>query len=528
MQTGEGKTLTAVLAAAVFAAAHRKVLIATANDYLASRDADWMGPIYQQLGISVGCVTSESTPQQRADAYNCDITYGTLREFAFDFLRRSLAQRQPDSQVTADRSFFDALIVDEADSVLIDEARTPMVITVPTRGIDVATEACYRWSAAQAKSFRPSEDYVRMTDSGAVALTDRGHRRVVHSEMSASMGGLTSTDILHALERAIWINESIHRDDHYVVKDARIHIIDEYTGRKSGDRNFGGGIQQAIEAREGLTLTAESEPIARISVQDFVTKFRHLCGITATAWEDRQELRSVYGLAVKRFATHSSSQRTILDPVVCRARIEKWQRIVDETRTIIAQGRAVLIGTRTIEQSEQLSELFQASAIDHVVLNARNPKQEASIIARAGQTGHVTIATNMAGRGTDIRLEPAVAQAGGLHVIVSEPHAAARIDRQLIGRCGRQGDLGTARVYASPEDDILVQAFGHERAQKIRQSADGVSDRWLLAKLKQSQQRVSRYHREERARLTAHQASLSDSMQLLGLDPHLDPLPDIS
>lgn len=528
MQTGEGKTITAVLPATVFAVANRKVLIATANDYLASRDADWMGPVYQRLGLGVACVTSDSTPQQRADAYDCDITYGTLREFAFDFLRRSLAQRQADSQIAADKSCFDVLIVDEADSVLIDEARTPMIITAPTRGIDVATEACYRWSAEQAKIYRLPEDYVRMPESGAVALTDRGHRRVVRSEMPPSMGTLTTTEILHSIERAIWINESMHRDHHYVVKDGRIHIIDEYTGRKSGERTFGGGIHQAIEAREGLTLTAESEPVARISVQDFVTKFRHFCGITATAWEDRHELRSVYGLSVRTVDTHQKSQRTILDTVVCHSREHKWEQIADETRAVIKAKRAVLIGTRSIAQSEQLSDLFRARAIDHAVLNARNPKLEAGIIAEAGRTGRVTIATNMAGRGTDIRLDSHVAAAGGLHVIVSEPHAAARIDRQLIGRSARQADPGTARAYVCPDDEILLQAFGDEKGKQICHALEqGASDRWLLKKIMRAQQRVSRNHRLERARLTAHEASLAQALRQLGLDPYLDPLPNV-
>jgi preprotein translocase subunit SecA len=345
--------------------------------------------------------------------------------------------------------------------------------------------------------------------------------------MPEVMGSLTTTDILHALERAIWVNESIHRDQHYVVKGGHIQLVDEYTGRKAGERNFSGGIHQAIQAREGLELTPESEPVARISVQDFVTKFKHLCGLTATAWEDRSELRTVYGLSVQRVATHQPSRRSILDPIVCRCRDEKWQRIGEETRSVIAAGRAVLIGTRTVDQSERLSELFRGLAIDHVVLNARNPKQEAPIIAAAGGSGQVTIATNMAGRGTDIQLESAVAEAGGLHVIVSEPHAAGRIDRQLIGRAARQGDAGTARVYASADDEILEQGFGQERTKQIRQTiANGVSDRSLLAKLKRAQQHVARNHRKERGRLTAHEASLADAMQLLGLDPHLDPLPE--
>ncbi len=528
MQTGEGKTLSTVIPASVLASSGRKVLIATANDYLAARDADWMGPLYREFGLRVSHITSTSTSEQRREAYEGDISYGTLREFAFDFLRHSLESRQQSAQVASPRFPLDVLVIDEADSVLIDEARTPMIITASTEAMDEPIKACYHWSAKQACDYLRQTDYVRLAESGAIALTDCGRRRAIHAEMPEAMRSLTTTDILHCLERAIWINEAIHRDQHYVVKGRKIHLVDEYTGRKSGERHFGGGIHQAIEAREGLDLSPESQPVARVSVQDFVGKFDHLCGITATAWEDRRELRNVYGLRVHRVATHQPSQRKILQPAVCRSREQKWDQIVEETQAVIAKQRAVLVGTRTVAQSEQLSERFQTRGIDHVVLNARNHRQEAAIIAGAGRVGRVTIATNMAGRGTDIQLEPAVTAAGGLHVIVSEPHAAARIDRQLIGRCARQGDPGSARIFASPDDEILAQAFGRERAEQIRQSAlGGASESWLLAKLKRAQQRVSQNHRRERARLTAHEDTLAESMQRLGLDPHLDPLPEI-
>jgi preprotein translocase subunit SecA len=531
MQTGEGKTLTTVIPAAIQAMRQGttgNVLVATANDYLAARDADWMRPIYQALNLRVGSITSGSTTDQRREAYGCDVTYGTLQQFAFDFLRHSLANRESDGATTAPASFrFDALIVDEADSVLIDEARTPMVITAPTRAADEAAEACFRWSARQVADYGRDQDYVRLASSGEIALTERGRARAIQGEMPQAMGRLTTTEILHSIERAIWVNQTLHRDQHYVVKDDRIHLIDEYTGRMAERRNFAGGIQQAIEAREGLGLSSPSQPVARISVQEFVSKFDHLCGLTATAWEDRRELRMVYGLKVRRIATHHRSQRTILEPIVCGSRDEKWQRIISETRNVTAAGRSVLIGTRTIDQSEQLSERFRRASVDHVVLNARNISREAAIIARAGQIGRVTIATNLAGRGTDIRLDPRVARAGGLHVIVSEPHAAARIDRQLIGRCARQGDPGTARLFSCPEDQILAQSFGDRRAEQIRQAAlRGAGDRWLLAKIKQAQRAVARRHCAERARLTAHETTLSDAMKQLGLDPLLDPLPE--
>jgi preprotein translocase subunit SecA len=526
MPTGEGKTLTTVIPAAVQASRHRgqgNVLVATANDYLAERDARWMEPIYRQLELRVGCVGSGSTPEQREQAYGCDVTYGTLRQFAFDFLRQSRRGAVDGGSSLPFR--FDALIVDEADSLLIDEARTAMILTAPVRGLDAAREACYTWSARLAASLQIDADYVRLPDCGAIALTAQGRRLVIGSLMPAAMGSLTSTEILHAMERAIWVKETLHRDQHYLVRDGEIELVDEYTGRTAGQRSFGGGVHQAIEAREGVRLTPESQPVARISVQDFVAKFQHRCGLTATAWEDRRELRTVHGLSVQRFAPHRPSQRILLEPVICRSGEEKWQRIEAETRALMEGGRAVLIGTRTVEQSEQGSQRFRRCGIDHVVLNARDPRQEAEIIAQAGTPARVTIATNMAGRGTDIRLDPQVAAAGGLHVIVSELHAAARIDRQLIGRAARQGDPGTARLYACPDDEIVSQAFGSQRAGQIRQAASGgASRRWLWSIIRQSQTRVARMHRLERSRLTAQEASLAESMRLLGLDPHLDPL----
>lgn len=530
MQTGEGKTLTTAIAACVTASAsvkHQSVLIATANDYLAERDTQWMRPIYQQIGLDVECVTSASTPEHRQQAYQAKVVYGTLREFAFDFLRHSLACRDAPSPAEKTPFPLETLIVDEADSVLIDEARSPMIITAPIGRISEAMEACYQWCAEFASHFRVTIDFIRLVDTGAVALTAQGRRRVSGASMPTTMNSLTTTDIIHALERAIWINESIRRDEHYVLDDGQIHLVDEYTGRKATGKNFGGGIHQAVQARERVELTPDAQPIARITVQEFVNQFRHVSGLTATAWEDRRELRAVFDLDVYPVAPHRPIIRRLLEPVVCPTCQDKWDRICQETISLIGQGRAVLIGTRTIEHSEQLSEVFDGASIQHVVLNARNHRQEADIVSDAGQSGSVTIATNMAGRGTDIRLDPLVNDAGGLHVMVSEPHAAARIDRQLIGRSGRQGDRGTARIYASPEDQILLQAFGHDRAQQICAAAQaGASDRWLWAKLRQAQQRVARQHRKERERLSASEASLALAMKSLGLDPHLDPLPD--
>ena len=530
MPTGEGKTLTTLLAAASFAFSGRKVLVATANDYLASRDAEWMSPLYQRVGLKVASVSTTTPQPERAAIYAEDIVYGTLREFAFDFLRQSLADRHGLQTNREQRGHFDfphdVLIIDEADSILIDEARTPMIITAPIVNINHARESCYRWASEAAMDFCRPRDYVRLGGDGPVALTEAGRKRVLTSRMPPSMAELTTTDILHALERAILVNETIHRDVHYVVHDDRIQLVDEYTGRKAAERNFGGGVHQAIEAREGLALTRESEAVARISVQDFVSRFAHLGGMTATAWEDRNELRRVYDLRVYRVQPHQRSNRFLMPPKICRSLEEKWSCIADETESMVAADRSVLIGTRTISQSEELSELLNARNITHVVLNARNPASEAAIVAQAGQPGKVTLATNMAGRGTDIRLSQTVANAGGMHVIVSEAHAASRIDRQLIGRSARQGDPGSARLFVSPEDEILTQAFGKREATRIQTAVQQGSTKWLLAKVMSAQKRVSQLHRQERAELTARDLKLAGALKDLGLDPHLDPLQD--
>jgi preprotein translocase subunit SecA len=519
MQTGEGKTLTMVLPAAVLAKRYPCVLIATANDYLVERDADWMRPIYQDLGLSVASVTSASTSAHRTLAYRSNVVYGTLREFAFDFLRGSLAARASKHRDAAAIPF-DVLIVDEADSLLIDEARTPLIITAAKGPVNEANEVCYRWCAQQTSHYIHGEDFVSLADRGAIALTERGHRKFLLASMPVVMARLTTTQILHALERALWASLNIHRDHDYVVTDGRIHLVDEYTGRKSSERHFGAGIQQAIEAREGLPLSPEPEPVARISVQEFVAKFTHLSGITATAYEDRRELRNVYGLNVKRVAPHLPSRRVMLEPVVCATIQQKWQQIALETLQMIDQGRCVLIGTRSVADSEALGDCFKQQGIEHVVLNARNHAREAEVIRQAGQRGRVTIATNMAGRGTDIRLAAEVALAGGLHVIVSERHAAARIDRQLIGRGARQGDPGSSRVFLSPEDELLATTMG-PRWNSLYSTRD-LNSRWLVAKAQQAQRIATKRHRQERAALAAGEMLLNKSMLQLGLDPYLD------
>ncbi|TWU55733.1 preprotein translocase subunit SecA [Rubripirellula reticaptiva] len=531
MPTGEGKTLATVLPAVAFVRRGRRVWIATANDYLAARDADWMRPVYQELGISVSAVVGNLSSTERAAAYSADVTYGTIRSFGFDFLRSELQQRHLTSNVRETSFDGDVLILDEADSLLIDEARTPMVISEPHTSVDRSVEASIRWSACVANELVPDSDFVFDHQAGLAALTAAGRKSALCRPMPASMRTLTTTEILHTVEIAILVAGSILPDVHYVVDDRRIKLVDEYTGRKSTNRTFNAGLQQAIEAREGLTLTPPSDPVARIAVQDFVAKFRHLCGLTATAWEDRQELRNVYDLAVHRVAPERLSRRDVW-PVCCFASSdEKRSAIARETVEVVGAGRAVLIGTRTIEQSVTLSEHFDAAGITHQLLTARNLESEAMIVAEAGQAGRVTIATNLAGRGTDIALSDEVRSAGGLHVIVSEPHASTRIDRQLIGRGARQGDPGSSRIFGGAEDAILWQAFGRAKADEIQRQAADAGKRaapdlsWLRRRLARAQAVVTRMHRSDRRRLAVAEANLAVTLRGLGLDPHLDPLP---
>lgn len=520
MATGEGKTLTTMIAAGVLAKrlSNRQVLVATANDYLVARDAAEMRLVCTDLGIQVGHVTSASTEAQRVDAYLSQVVYGTLREFAFDHLRNALGIRGKSDGPSQSAFSFDVLIIDEADSLLIDEARTPLIITGAEGELKEDAKACYQWCAKLAEDFQLQRDYVKFEPSDRIALTMQGRSRILQTAMPPEMSGLTSTNIIHAMERAVWVNENLHRDQDYVIQAGQAQLVDEYTGRKSAERQFGGGIQQAIEAREAIQISAESIPVARISIQDFVAKFRHLCGLTATAQEDRRELKTVYRLNVQKIPRHQSSQYVALEPICCSTIADKRSAIVQETQQILQAGRSVLIGTRSVAESLRLSECFSEYGMQHSVLNANHHELEATIIAKAGQPKQITIATNMAGRGTDIPLSAEVERAGGLHVIVSEMHAAARIDRQLMGRAARQGDQGSSRIFVSPEDELFLQAFGKD--------ACGISPNRLMRKAQQAQRVLTKRHRQHRARLTSLEASLNEALLQLGLDPHLDPLFD--
>ena len=469
MDTGEGKTLTATLPACTAALAGIPVHIVTANDYLARRDANLMKPVYQALALTVGVVTQGMDAQARRQAYACDVTYCTNKELVFDYLKDRIALGQKPGRIhlqlerlSGESSRLAGLllrglyfaIVDEADSVLIDEARTPLIIS---RGSDDTVERpVYQTALTIAAQLQPGHDFVTVERERTVELTESGRARLL--ELARLHEGVWNgrwrrEDLVR---QALTAQHLMRRDTHYVIKDQKVQIIDEYTGRVMADRSWEHGLHQLIEVKEGCDLTRRHAPLSRISYQRFFRRYLRLAGMTGTGREVRGELWSVYRLAVVSVPTNRPSRRCHIGDSVHETSETKWQAVVARVIEFQRQNRPILIGTRSVAASEHLSRLLDASGIAHRVLNARQDEEEAAIIARAGEPGRITVATNMAGRGTDIRLAPGVAERGGLHVIATERHEARRIDRQLFGRCARQGDPGSYEMILSLEDELFT------------------------------------------------------------------------
>ncbi|HYO23535.1 MAG TPA: preprotein translocase subunit SecA, partial [Lacipirellulaceae bacterium] len=484
MQTGEGKTLTATLPLYLAALEGKGAHLATVNDYLARRDAEWMGPLYDALGMTVGIIQGQQPQDERRKAYACDVTYGTANEMGFDFLRdrllrRSLAAGQQDlfgqmlagGKAASDQPVqreLNFMLVDEADSILIDEARTPLIISaLPGEDEQIAAEA-YRWAAAMEAKFVEDEHYEYHHDDREVDLSLAGRQLVRGMAKPPAMDRLPLSTIYDYVQRAIKVKREMFRDRHYVVRDGEIVIVDEFTGRLSEGRKWRAGIHQAVEAQEGVEITFATNQAARITVQDLFLRFTRLGGMTGTASTSSRELRKIYKVHVEAIPTNRPPIRRQLPTLVFGTAEEKWQAIVEDALAQLAANRPVLIGTRSIDKSERLTELLKAHGATPTVLNARHVEREAEIVAAAGQAGKLTVATNMAGRGTDIKLGPGVEQLGGLHVICSELHEAQRIDRQLIGRCGRQGDPGTYRQFLALDDEILLVGFGPKKAERLK------------------------------------------------------------
>ncbi|MFN9247555.1 MAG: preprotein translocase subunit SecA [Planctomycetota bacterium] len=531
MQTGEGKTLTATLPLYLAALSGSGSHLATANDYLATRDSQWMRPLYSLLGMTVGAITTGSDPAERAAVYRRDITYTTARELGFDFLRDRLRQRASNLGGAPGVESREPLqpklnfaLVDEADSILIDEARTPLVLNLVASAELNRRADMVRWAASAVSQFHLDEHFQVEHQPPQVRLNRSGRDLARRLAGGGRLQGLTSIDLQKQLELALLVEQFYVRDRHYVVRDGQVVIVDEFSGRLAEGRQWRSGLHQAIEAREGLAISPESGEAARITIQALFGRYRHLAGMTGTLANSAAELRELYRLQAAEIPTNRPPRRESWPTLVCGTAAAKWLAIAREVAEVHATGRPVLIGTRSIDKSELLSGLLQTQHIEHAILNARDLTREAEIVAAAGRHGQVTVATNLAGRGTDIRLDEAAYQAGGLHVILSELHDSARIDRQLIGRSGRQGDPGSYRFVLSLEDEILSQGLSQREVARLQRYAAESPVRLskLEPRFRLAQRRIEQRHAQSRRLLLLHQRQRQEVFSELGLDPCLD------
>ena len=474
MQTGEGKTLVATLPAYLNALTGEGVHIVTVNDYLAKRDSEWMGKLYRWLGLSVGLIVQGMDGDARREAYNADITYGTNNEFGFDYLRDNMVTYK-DNMVQRGHAY---AVVDEVDSILIDEARTPLIISGQgDESTDLYRQAenfaarltCKAYASIDDKEEEDEDldaDYVVDEKAKTATLTARGIAKAEEFFHLENLSDPENSTIAHHINQAIRAHGIMKRDVDYVIKDGEIVIVDEFTGRLMPGRRWSEGLHQAVEAKEGVKIQQENQTMASITFQNFFNKYDKKAGMTGTALTEEQEFREIYGMDVVVIPTNKPVQRIDHDDAIYKTKREKMNAVVEDIIKSHEKGQPVLVGTITIEMSEELSAMLKKRGIKHNVLNAKFHEKEAEIISHAGEIGAVTIATNMAGRGTDIVLEDGVAELGGLKIIGTERHESRRIDNQLRGRAGRQGDPGESKFYLSLEDD-LMRLFGSERMISI-------------------------------------------------------------
>ncbi len=541
MQTGEGKTLTAALPLYLNALCGRGAHLATANDYLARRDAELLRPVYESLGLRVGVVLTNMSRADRQAAYASDITYGTAKEFGFDFLKDRLLERRlaegerdvlgpmlgkPTARAAMDRPLQRQLwfgLVDEADSVLIDDARTPLILSaVPTSHLR-AVEAAFGWAAESAEQFAEPEHFRLDPDNRTVRLTAAGRRWTRSLPKPPAMQPLGQVEIYEYIERAIKVLKDYRRDQQYIVQNGEVVIVDESTGRLAEGRKWRDGVHQAVEAKERLAITLATTNAAQITVQQFFRLYRGLAGMTGTAIPAAREFQKVYGLKVVPIPTHRPCQRLNMPDQVFRRAEDKWNAVAKKVERMHAQGRPVLIGTRSIDKSEALAAYLREAGIDFALLHAKHLEAEANIVAQAGQPGRVTVATNMAGRGTDIELGEGVAELGGLCVICTELHDSARIDRQLIGRAARQGDPGSFVRILSLEDEVLNTAFAPEESR--RQTApleQSFSPDAAVRLLEKAQRRVEQKQARGRRLLLHYVKRRTELQKRMGQNPYLD------
>ena len=461
MKTGEGKTLTSTMPAYLNALTGEGVHIITVNEYLAGRDAEWMGNIYRFLGLTVGVNFRDLTAREKQGAYKCDILYSTNNEIGFDYLRDNMVVRASD-RVARPYNF---AIVDEVDSVLIDEARTPLIIS----GGSMKSANLYIQTDRFAKSLKENEGYIYDEKTKAVTLDEKGTELAQQAFGVDNLYDIKNTELVHFINQALRANYAMKRDFDYVVEDGQVIIVDPFTGRLMKGRNYSEGLHQAIEAKEGVEIQQETKTLATITFQNLFRMYKKLAGMTGTAKTEEEEFRDIYNMYVIQIPTNKPVIREDFKDLIFATKKGKYKAIINEIKERHAKGQPVLVGTVAVETSELLSSMLKKEHIPHEVLNAKNHAREAEIIAKAGEKGAVTIATNMAGRGTDIKLTDEVKELGGLCVIGTERHESRRIDNQLRGRSGRQGDPGFSQFCVSFEDDLMVR-FGTDRAKGMLQS----------------------------------------------------------
>jgi len=527
MKTGEGKTLVATLALVLNAMTRRGVHLVTVNDYLAKRDALWMGPVYLALGFSVGVIqqqnksflvdwddeqkfTTKLVPCSRKEAYSADVTYGTNSEFGFDYLRDNMSYSLDDY---VQRDFYYA-IVDEVDSILIDEARTPLIIS----GVADKPSSLYYKIDRAIRQLKP-EDYEVDEKAKNAVLTDSGVEKVQKLLGIRNLYDIENIEILHMVNQSLKAHAVYLKDKDYIVKDGKAIIVDEFTGRLMPDRRYSDGLHQAIEAKEHLRIQKESQTLASITFQNYFRMYEKLAGMTGTAATEAREFKEIYNLDVVVIPTNKPVIRIDHNDLVFKTHREKVNAIVREIEERYKKGQPVLVGTTSVEKSEELHKMLVKRRIPHSVLNAKHHEKEAEIIAHAGESGRVTIATNMAGRGVDIKLTEESRKLGGLFILGTERHEARRIDNQLRGRSGRQGDPGESRFFLSLEDDLL-RIFGSERIKFLMdklgvEEGEAIENRMITRAIENAQKKVEDYNFEIRKNLLEYDDVMNKQRQVI-------------
>ena len=512
MKTGEGKTLTATMPVYLNAISGKGVHVITVNEYLSKRDATEMGQLYNWLGCSVGINNSEMSPDQKREAYKADIMYSTNSEIGFDYLRDNMAVYKED-QVQRGLNF---ALVDEVDSILIDEARTPLIISGPGTG----TSKLYKQTDRFVKQLKNEVDYKVDLESKTVALTDTGIQKAEKYFNLKNLYDPENTPLTHHLDQALRANYIMHRDKDYVVSDGEVLIVDSFTGRVMQGRRFSDGLHQAIEAKEGVEIQEENKTMANITYQNLFRMYNKLAGMTGTAKTEQEEFREIYNMETITIPTNKPVIRKDEPDLLYPTLKSKFAAVVKRIKKLHAKGQPILVGTVAVETSEYLSNLLDKEHIPHVVLNAKNHAKEADIIKNAGQKGAVTIATNMAGRGTDIKLGPGVRELGGLAVIGTERHESRRIDNQLRGRSGRQGDPGLSQFYLSLEDD-LMKRFGGDRIknflQRMKVDDDDavIKSRFLTRQVESAQKRVEGNNYDSRKNVLQYDDVMREQREII-------------